>query len=148
MRRLWSCFDPGVCDIRRAYVWTCARGAFDTVPGEVYDFCLARGAKYPIAFLCAAEKDANRTPSWRDTLVRDEYKAYEKVLVAEPGRTAARCLAHARRKFNEFLRDNGRSAVAKQALQPIPQIYGVERELAVLTSEERLTGRNIVMWPL
>jgi hypothetical protein len=80
--------------------------------------------------------------------VRDEYKACERVIGAEPGRTAAGYLALARRKFDELLRDNGRSAVATQALQHIAQIYRVERELAASTSEERLAGRNAAARPL
>ena len=140
--------DPGAGKTRRAYIWAYARGAFDASPGVVYDFCLGRGAQYPIAFLGAADDDPGKTPGWHGTLVRDEYKAYERVIVAEPGRTAAGCLAHARRKFDELLRDNGRSAVATQALQHIAQIYRVERELAASTSEERLAGRNALTRPL
>ncbi|MFS2101890.1 tyrosine-type recombinase/integrase [Variovorax sp. Varisp85] len=34
----------------RAY----ARGAFDAGPGAIYDFCIGRGARFPIAFLGAA----------------------------------------------------------------------------------------------
>ena len=92
--------------------------------------------------------DLNRTRGRRGTLTRDEYKAYEQVIGAKPGRTAAGCLAHARRKFDELLRDNGRSAVATQALQHIAQIYRVERELAASTSEERLAGRTALTRPL
>jgi transposase len=103
---------PGAGKTRRAYIWAYARSAFDAAQGVVYDFCLGRGAQYPIAFLGAADDDPGKTPSWRGTLVRDEYKAYERVIVAEPGRTAAGCLVHARRKFDELLRDNGRSVVA------------------------------------
>lgn len=140
--------NPGAGKTPRVYVWACARGAFDAAPGVVCDFCLGRGAQYPIAFLGAADDDPDKTPGWRGTLVRDEYKAYEQVIGAEPDRTAAGCLAHARKKFDELLRDDGRSAVATQALQHIAQIYRVERELATLTSEERLAGRNALTRPL
>jgi hypothetical protein len=140
--------DPSAGKTRRAYVGAYARSAFDAAPGVIYDFCLGRSAQYPIAFLGAADDDPDQTPGWRGTLVHDEYKAYEQVIVAEPGRIAAGCLAHARRKFDELLRDNGRSAVATQALQHIAQIYRVERELAVLTCKERLVGRNAVARPL
>jgi transposase len=140
--------DPGAGKTRRAYVGAYARSAFDAAPGVVYDFYLGRSAQYPIAFLGAADDDPDQTPDWRGMLVHDEYRAYEQVIVAEPGRIAAGCLAHARRKFDELLRDNGRSAVATQALQHIAQIYRVERELAVLTCKERLVGRNAVARPL
>jgi transposase len=45
-------------------------------------------------------------------LVRDEHKVYEQVIVGEQGCSATGCLAHAKRKFDELLRDNGKSTVA------------------------------------
>ncbi|MGJ7542320.1 IS66 family transposase [Variovorax sp. LT1R16] len=65
-------------------------------------------------------------------------------MAAKPVRIAAGCLAHARRKFDELLRDNGKSAVATEALQRIARNYRIERELVTLTSQERLASRNIV----
>lgn len=139
--------DPGAGKTKRAYVWAYARGAFDAVPGVVYDFCVGRGSQYPIAFL-GADDDPTSGRGWSGTLVRDEYKAYEQVMAAQPGRIAAGCLAHATRKFDELLRDNGKSAVATEALQRIARIYRIERELAALTSEQRLARRNAVTQPL
>ncbi len=130
--------DPGAGKTKRAYVWAYARGAFDAVPGVIYDFCVGRGARFPIAFLGSADDDRR---SWRGTLVRDEYKAYDSVMSAVPDRVAAGCLAHARRKFDELLRDGGKSAVATEALQHIARIYRVERELAWMTADDRLAGR-------
>jgi hypothetical protein len=54
----------------------------------IYDFCEGRGAQFPIAFLGTAQ-GAQDERSWRGTLVRDEYKAYDSVMSAEAGRTAA-----------------------------------------------------------
>jgi len=62
-------------------------------------------------------------------LVRDEYAAYDSVDKAAPGRMAAGCLAHARRKFEELLINTGKSAVAAQALEQIGAIYRIEREI-------------------
>ena len=53
--------DPGAGKTKKAYVWAYARGAFDETPGVVYDFCLGRGAQYPIAFLGATRR--RRGPS-------------------------------------------------------------------------------------
>ncbi|WP_341888900.1 transposase [Variovorax sp. YR752] len=75
-------------------------------------------------------------------------RPYEQVMTAEHGRIAAGCLAHARRKFDELLRDNGKSAVATEALQRIARIYRIERELATLTNQERLARRTAVTQPL
>ena len=55
---------------KRAYIWAYARGSFDTLPGVAYDFCVGRGAQYPIAFLGELS----------GTLVRDEYSAYDSVV--------------------------------------------------------------------
>jgi len=139
--------DPGRGKTKRAYVWTYARGAFDAVPGVIYDFCVGRGAQYPVAFL-GPDDDGRGAPAWRGTLVRDEYAAYDKVITAQPGRIPAGCLAHARRKFDELLRDGGQSAVADEALRRIAQIYRLERELAALTTEERLARRQTDARPL
>ena len=139
--------DPGRGKTRKAYVWAYARGAFDPTLGVIYDFCEGRGAQYPIAFLGAGQ-GAPGERSWRGTLVRDEYKAYDSVMSAEPGRTAAGCLDHARRKFDELLLDSGKSAVAEEALRRIAQIYRLERELSTLTSDERLSRRSNDAKPL
>lgn len=128
--------DPGAGKTRRAYIWGYARGAFDPLPGVAYDFCVGRGAQYPIAFL----KD------WSGTLVRDEYSAYDSVVKLH-GRGAAGCLAHARRKYDELLKDN-QSPVAAQAIGRIAWIYRIERELAGLTAEERLEQRRARAKPL
>lgn len=137
--------DPGAGKTKRAYVWSYARGAFDAVPGVVYDFCVGRGARYPIAFL-GEQSPGDR--SWRGTLVRDEYAAYDAVITAQPARIAAGCLAHARRKFDELLRDASKSAVAVEALQRIAQIYRAERELAAMSAPERLAARQSITRPL
>jgi transposase len=43
--------DPGAGKTRKAYIWAYARSLHDAVPGVVYEFCLGRGAQYPVAFL-------------------------------------------------------------------------------------------------
>ena len=128
--------DPGAGKTKKAYIWAYARGAFDPHAGVVYDFCIGRGAQYPIAFL----------DGWSGTLVRDEYKAYESV-IALPHRRAAGCLAHARRKYHELLKGNV-SPVATEAIQRIAQIYRVERKLRELTAQHRLEERVAVAKPL
>jgi transposase len=73
--------DPGAGKTKKAYIWAYARGTFDASPGVAYDFCVGRGAQYPIAFL----------GDWSGTLVRDEYKGYEGVIKLHE-RKAAGCL--------------------------------------------------------
>jgi len=139
--------DPGAGKTKKAYVWAYARGAFDPTPGVVYDFCTGRGAQYPIRFL-GPPRDGER--AWQGTLVRDEYGVYDSVVDAktQPGRIGAGCLAHARRKFDELVKANA-SRVAPQALQRIAGIYRIERELAGMSSDERVAlrqGRTKPLW--
>jgi transposase len=138
--------DPGAGKTKKAYVWAYARGAFDATPGVVYDFCLGRGAHYPIQFLGPPREGEQ---GWRGTLVRDEYSAYDSVLDAKkhPGRIAAGCLAHARRKFDELIKHNA-SVVAPEALRRIAEIYRMERELVVMSAEQRLATRKQAIEPL
>jgi transposase len=138
--------DPGAGKTKKAYVWAYARGAFDPTPGVVYDFCLGRGAQYPIRFLGPPREGE---PGWRGTLVRDEYGAYESVVDAKthPGRCASGCLAHARRKFDELIKHNA-SVVAPEALRRIAEIYRVERELVAMSGAERLAARKKITEPL
>jgi len=140
--------DPGAGKTKKAYVWGYARGVFDPTPGVIYEFCLGRGAQYPIKFLQAREGPYGGR-SWQGTLVRDEYAAYESVLDPEtcPGRVAAGCLAHARRKYADLAKA-GASPVAEEALRRIAAIYKVERELASRDATERLALRKTLTQPL
>lgn len=128
--------DPGAGKTKRAYIWAYARGRFDALPGVAYDFCVGRAAKYPITFL----------GEWSGTLVRDEYSAYDSVARLHE-RKVAGCLAHARRKFDELIKDN-RSPVATQAVQRIAMIYRIEHEARELSAEDRLAARQTRAQPL
>lgn len=128
--------DPGAGKTKRAYIWAYARSGFDISPGVVYDFCVGRGAKYPVAFL----------QNWSGTLVCDGYAAYDTVFKLEQ-RIEAGCLAHARRKFDELIKDN-QSPVATQAVQRIARLYGIEREARDLSVEQRLAMRQARAQPL
>jgi transposase len=88
--------DPGAGKTRRAYIWAYARSLHDAVPGVVYDFCLGRGAQYPVAFLGGDEQRGHRR--WSGTLLTDRYSAYDTVLDPRihPDRIDAACAAHAR----------------------------------------------------
>jgi transposase len=128
--------DPGAGKTKRAYVWAYARSAFDALPGVAYDFCLGRGGKYAVQFL----------GDWSGMLIRDEFSGYESVVKLHD-RKAAGCLAHARRKFDELIKDN-QSPVALQAVQRIAWIYRIEREIQSLSIEERLAQRQSRSKPL
>ena len=122
--------DPGSGKTKKAYIWAYARGAFDATPGVVYDFCLGRGAQYPVDFLA----------KWTGTLVCDDYSGYDPVVNAK-GRIEAGCVAHSRRKFDELFKANG-SPVAAEAIQRIAMLYQIERDARSMTVEDRLAARQ------
>ncbi len=128
--------DPGSGKTKRAYIWAYARSSFDVLPGVVYDFCIGRAAKYPVEFL----------KGWSGTLVCDGYKVYESVLALET-RIEAGCMAHARRKFDELIKQN-QSPVATQAVQRIAWLYRIEKEVRELPERDRLAVRQARAAPL
>jgi len=128
--------DPGGGKTKKAYMWAYARGAFEDMPGVVYDFCAGRGGKYPHAFL----------KGWSGTLVVDAYGGYDATM-SLPGRVTANCLAHARRKFDELVKANA-SAVAAQAIQRIAWLYRIEADARDLSCELRLQMRQERSKPL
>ena len=132
-----SLLDPGAGKTRKAYVWAYARGGFDPSPGVIYDFCISRAARHPVAFL----------GRWSGTLTCDDYVGYDAVLKLED-RIEAGCMAHARRKFDELLK-TGTSAIAAPALQRIAALYRIEQEAAESTPDERLAvrqARSVPLW--
>lgn len=139
--------DPGAGKTRKAYVWAYARSHHDPTPGVVYDFCPGRGAQYPRAFLAADERAG--LPAWAGTLLTDRYGAYDTVLDEQlhPGRRAAACVAHARRKFDELAKA-GTSVVGEEAIQRFASLYAVERALASLGDEARRHQRQVLAKPL
>ena len=139
--------DPGAGKTRRAYVWAYARSHHDPTPGVVYDFCLGRGAQYPVAFLAGDARAGQRR--WAGTLLTDRYSAYDTVLDerVHPQRRAAACVAHARRKFDELAK-TGMSALGEEAIRRFARIYEVEGELAALHDEERRARRQELAKPL
>jgi len=142
--------DPGRGKTKTAYIWAYARGEFDAQQAVVYEFCTGRGAQFPLAFL-GGQGPPQARPAWAGTLVRDQYAGYDAVLDARvfPGRTAAGCVAHARRKFEELTKPGaGASAVALEAMQRLARVYHVEAHLKGMTAEDRLDGRQRLSRPL
>ena len=138
--------DPGAGKTRRAYVWAYARSHHDPTPGVIYDFCPGRGAQYPLAFLAGDEREG--LPAWAGTLMTDRYGVYDTVLDERlhPGRRAAACVAHARRKFDELAKA-GTSAVGEEAIRRFAGLYATERELAGLSDDERRSRRQALARP-
>ena len=142
--------DPGKGKTKTAYIWAYARSELDAQPGVIYEFCTGRGAQFPLAFL-GGQGPPCAQPPWRGTLVTDQYVGYDPVLDVRvfPGRAAAGCVAHCRRKFEELTKPGaGASPVALEAMQRLARIYHVERHLAGMTPQARLDGRQRLSRPL
>lgn len=143
--------DPGAGKTKKAYIWAYARGELDAQqPGVVYEFCTGRGAQYPVAFLGGAQGPPglrlDEQPAWSGTLVCDQYAGYDRVLDPRvfPGRIAAHCVAHARRKFDELI---DTSEVAREAVKRIGWIYHVEGQLRALDAPTRQAARDELARP-
>ena len=122
--------DPGAGKTKKAYIWGYARSEFNAHPGVVYDFCLGRGAKYPVDFL----------KGWNGTLICDDYKAYETVFKIGQ-RIESGCVVHARRKFDEILK-SAPSEVAAEAVWRMAWIFRIEKEARDWSADARLELRQ------
>lgn len=142
--------DPGAGKTRRAYIWAWARSHHDPHPGVIYEFCLGRGAQYPVAFL-GGKGPPYPQPAWNGTLITDQYAGYNAVLDAKvyPQRRSAVCAAHARRYFEELSRGGGSaSAVATEAMGRWARIYHAEGAFAEMDHDSRRQARQQLSKPL
>lgn len=136
--------DPGAGKTKKAYVWAWARSLHHPHPGVIYEFCLGRGAQYPLAFLGGKGPPASE-PAWNGTLITDQYAGYNGVLDAKvyPQRKAAACAAHARRRFEELSRGgSSASAVATKAMLRWSRICRAEGAFAEMGCDERRHARQ------
>lgn len=142
--------DPGSGKTKKAYVWAWARSHHDPHPGVIYEFCLGRGAQYPVAFL-AGKGPPCAEREWSGTLITDQYAGYNAVLDAKvyPQRRSAACAAHARRYFEELSRGgSSASAVATEALRRWARIYQAEAAFAEMDHDSRRQARQQLSKPL
>jgi transposase len=82
------------------------------------------------------------SPAW---LHSDGYEVYGALAGASADIRLIRCFAHARRKFDEALKGQGRTArgaTAQMGLAYIQKLYGLERQLKDLTRQERTRARQ------
>jgi transposase len=104
--------DPGAGKTKKAYIWAWARSHHDPQPGVIYEFCLGRGAQYPVAFLggkgaAGPRADVERHLDHRPVRGLQRRAGREGL----PAAQGAACAAHARRYFEELSR-GGSSASA------------------------------------
>jgi hypothetical protein len=130
-----------------SYLWA-LRGGDAAHPLIYYEYDPSRSAEVPKRLL----------RHYQGYLQTDGYEGYT-ALGHEPGITHVGCWAHARRKFDEALRGQGKTkkkgakqttkgSRARQALSQIQALYRIERELKEATPEERYAARQERTKPL
>jgi transposase len=87
-----------------------------------------------------SEHPSNHLATFRGRLQADAFPGFNRLY--EPGDiTEIACWAHVRRKFHD-LYEAHQSPIAKEALERIGQLYGIEREIRGRPPEERKKVRN------
>jgi transposase len=117
---------PGTGKTDTGYAWVLRTSDLETPQKAVlYRFADSREGKHASAML----------QDFKGTLLTDHYAGY-KALYAQGQVKEAGCWAHARRKFFEAHKLN-HSDIAKEALEKIGYLYGIERQAKDQTQEER-----------
>ncbi len=135
--RLQVLKEAGKSPQSQSYLWV-QRGGPPDRPILLYDYDPSRSAEVPKRLL----------GDFGGYLQTDGYSGYDKVC-AENGITQLGCWAHARRKFDEALKVQGKAkksqvktSLATQALQRIQLLYRIERKAKNLSTEERFALRQ------
>jgi len=93
-----------------------------------------------------SEHPANHLANFKGTLQADAFagfnRLYEKGVITE-----AACWAHVRRKFHDLYEAHA-SPIAKEALERIAALYGIEKEIRGRPPDERQQIRNARARPL
>jgi transposase len=126
--------EPGKSAQSKSWIWV-SRGGPPPQPLVLYDYDPGRGKAVPLKL----------PEDYNGYLQTDGYKAYREV-VSKNDLTHVGCWAHARRKFDEANKAQGRgekpAGRAMQGLAYIQKLYRIERALKETTSEERYTARQ------
>jgi transposase len=139
--------EPGKSPQSQSYLWV-LRGGVREHPLVYYEYDPSRSAEVPKRLL----------RGFQGFLQTDGYEGYT-ALGQESGIVHVGCWAHARRKFDEALRGQGKSrkkrakpsskeSKARQGLSQIQKLYALERTLADATPEARHAARRELMAPL
>lgn len=92
------------------------------------------------------EHPAGHLKNYRGILQADGYAGFNR-LYEKGGITEAACWAHVRRKFHDMYQAH-RSPVAKEALERIAALYGIEKEIRGRSPAERREARQARSRPL
>ncbi len=123
----------------QSYLWV-QRGGPPGLPVVLFDYDPSRSATVPQRLLAG----------FQGILQTDGYDGYNAVVQAQ-GLTHAGCVAHARRKFDEVLKAQGkhrRPGLAEEGLQQIQKLYAVEKAVRTASPEARHAYRQEHARPL
>ncbi|MCU7929004.1 MAG: IS66 family transposase [Candidatus Thiodiazotropha sp. (ex Dulcina madagascariensis)] len=125
--------EPGQTAQSKSYLWL-QRGGPPDQPVVLYDYGPGRGAVVPKRLL----------EGFAGYLQTDGYDGYNAV-VAVNGLTHVGCMAHARRKFSEAVKAQGKkkqNSKAYRGLILIRKLYRIEKQARAFTPEMRYSHRQ------
>jgi transposase len=136
--------EPGKTAQSKSYIWV-QRGGPPGQPIILFDYDPSRSQTVPLRLL----------EGYRGCLQVDGYDGYN-AIGQENGIRLVGCFAHARRKFHEALKAQGKPhqrdptkvSHAEQGLLAIQSLYRIERELKTATAENRYRVRQEKAKPL
>ena len=131
--------EPGKTAQSKSYLWL-QRGGPPAQPIVLYDYDPGRGQAVPLRLL----------EGFKGALQTDGYDGYN-AAVAMGGLTHIGCFAHARRKFDEAIKAQGkhrRGGLAHRGLVLIQKLYGVEKAVRQAMPEARYAYRRQHARPL
>lgn len=131
--------EPGKTASSKSYLWV-QRGGPPEQPILLYDYDPSRGAGVPKRLL----------EGFKGTLQTDGYAGYN-AAVAAGNLTHIGCFAHARRKFDEARKAQGkhkRRGLAHRGLALIQKLYGVEKAVRHAAPAERYAYRRTHAQPI
>lgn len=117
----------------KSYIWL-QRGGPPARPVVLYDYDPGRSARVPKRLL----------EGFRGYLQTDGYDGYNAVVAAN-GLVHVGCMAHARRRFSDAVKAQGRNkkrGKAHRGLSLIRKLYRIERQARKLTAQERYVRRQ------
>ena len=125
--------EPGKTAQSKSYLWL-QRGGPPEQPVVLYDYDPGRGAGVPKRLL----------EGFRGYLQTDGYDGYNAVVTVN-GLAHVGCMAHARRKFDEAVKAQGKNkkrGKAHHGLALIQKLYRIEKQVRKLTPQERHAHRT------
>ncbi len=131
--------EPGKTAQSKSYLWL-QRGGPPAQPVLLFDYDPSRSQAVPKRLLAG----------FKGSLQTDGYDGYNAVVTMN-GLTHVGCMAHARRKFSEAVKAQGkkkRQGKAQQGLARIQKLYRIEKQVRTLSPEARHDHRQQHARPL